>query len=272
MSALALQPTTYNFVADFLKARSGLALTTDKVYLLETRLHTVATEHQFLSVRAMLEALHAGKLPQQAQDAIVEAMTTNESLFMRDTKPFDALVNQMIPEQLALGHDDIKIWCAACSTGQEPFSIAMRIAEAASLKASVSIDATDIASKVIERARTGTFTHFEVQRGLPISYLLKYFVQVDANRWQLKPAITGQVRFCTQNLLAPFPNTPYHIVFCRYVLIYFDEATRNDVLVRMAELIPNGGYLVLGSSESIRGDATGLFEWVEGLPGVYRRK
>lgn len=271
MSGLALQPETYSYVADFLKERSGLALTTDKMYLLETRLHTVATEHHFLSVRSMLEALHHGKLSRQAQDAVVEAMTTNESLFLRDGKPFDALITHMIPALAELGIRDIKLWCAACSTGQEPFSIAIRLAEATGITANISIDASDIAPKVIDRASAGAFSHFEVQRGLPIAYLLKYFTQIDTNRWQIKPVIQRQVRFFVQNLLAPFAGASYHIVFCRYVLIYFDEATRNDILMRLADIIPSGGYLVLGSSESIRGDALSQFQWQEGMPGIYRR-
>lgn len=273
--SLSLQPETFAYIAQFLKERSGLALTTDKLYLLETRLQPLATQHDFISVRALLEAFQRGKLPRTLQDAIVEAMTTNESLFLRDGKPFDALVTTMLPALAQSGVRDVRIWCAACSTGQEPFSVAMRVAEAKAqlLDVNITIDASDIAPKVIARAKEGNFTHFEVQRGLPIGYLLKYFTQVDKNRWQVKPAIHSAVRFFVQNLLAPMPaSTQYHIVFCRYVLIYFDDATRASIIARLADHIPSGGYLVLGSSEAIRGDLLKAFEPLESVPGAYRRR
>lgn len=273
--SLSLQPDTFAKVAAFLKERSGLSLTTDKLYLLETRLQPIATQHDFISVRALLENLCAGKLAQALLNDIVEAMTTNESLFLRDVKPFDALVGTMLPSLRTAGVKDLRIWCAACSTGQEPYSIAMKLADAKAKlhDINVTIDASDIAPKVVERAKEGTFTHFEVQRGLPISYLLTYFTQLDKNRWQLKPAIHKAVRFFVQNLLAPMQaSTQYHIVFCRYVLIYFDDATRASIIARMADHIPSGGYLVLGSSEVIRGDALKAFEPLESVPGAYRRK
>lgn len=273
--SLALESDTFAKVAAFLKERSGLSLTTDKLYLLETRLQPIATQHDFISVRALLETLSGGKLAHSIQNDIVEAMTTNESLFLRDGKPFDALVTTMLPALATQGVNNLRIWCAACSTGQEPYSIAIKLADAKAKFANMTmtIDASDIATKVVDRAREGIFTHFEVQRGLPIGYLLKYFTQLDKNCWQVKPAIHKAVRFFVQNLLAPIPtSTQYHVVFCRYVLIYFDDATRASIIARMSDHIPSGGYLVLGSSEVLRGDQLGAFEPLESVPGAYRRK
>lgn len=273
--SLALNPDIFTKVATFLKERSGLSLTTDKLYLLETRLQPIANQHDFISVRALLETLASDKLAHNIQNDIVESMTTNESLFLRDVKPFDALVTTMLPALAAQGMNDIRIWCAACSTGQEPYSIAIKLDEANAKLANmaISIDASDIAAKVVERAREGIFTHFEVQRGLPIGYLLKYFTQLDKNCWQVKPAIHKAVRFFVQNLLSPLPaSTQYHIIFCRYVLIYFDETTRASIIQRMADHIPSGGYLVLGSSEVLRGDMLNAFEPLDNVPGAYRRR
>lgn len=266
----ALSPVDFEFLSGLLKQRSGLALTVDKGYLIETRLLPVAKANGLGDVKALVVQMrNQPNGPLVAQ--VVESMTTNESMFFRDTKPFDQLKQVILPALKAAGRNSIRIWSAACSTGQEPYSIAMTLKEEMAKYPAMTVDiyATDLADKVLERGRSGIYSQFEVQRGLPITMLMKYFDQRPGNMWEIKPDLKKMVRFAPANLLTSFAALGrFDIIFCRNVLIYFDGPTKADVLNRMAAIMQPPGYLFLGGAESTLG-ITQRFVTSEGNRGLY---
>ena len=199
-------------------------------------------------------------------------MTTNESFFFRDTQPFEQFRAHTLPQLLEARRDGrrIRIWSAACSTGQEPYSIAMILKEEAAKVAGwrIEIVATDLSREVLEKAKVGIYSQFEVQRGLPIQYLMKYFKQVD-EMWQIDPAIRAMVTFRQHNLLhGTGALGRFDVVFCRNVLIYFDQATKRRILDDIARVLPPDGYLYLGGAETVLG-VSEKFRPVQGLRGIY---
>jgi chemotaxis protein methyltransferase CheR len=203
---------------------------------------------------------------------VVEAMTTNETFFFRDRIPFDHVRDTVLPALIAARARErrIRIWCTAASTGQEPYSLAMTLVAMADRLAGfrVEILATDIAGEVLERAKTGVYTQFEVQRGLPIQLLLKHFSQT-GEMWQISPALRAMVQFRPLNLLNDFtPLGTFDLVFCRNVLIYFDQETKTGVLNRLARQMPADGYLVLGAAETVVG-LSDAFKPVPDKRGLY---
>lgn len=254
-----MKPEDFDFIAKMIKQRSGLALTQDKIYLLESRLQPVARSHGLNDLDALISALR------MRQDAtmiaeVVEAMTTNESSFFRDTKPFDQLRNVVVPmlPSICGGRKHVRIWSSACSTGQEAYSVAMCLQEEAHKLPGwgFEIVGTDIAHKVLERARDAVYTQFEVQRGLPIQMLVKYFTQLkgEDNRWQVNEKTRAMAQFKYQNLLEDFSILGrFDIIYCRNVLIYFDEATKSLVLDKLCNSLNPNGVLYLGASETILG-------------------
>ena len=255
---LVLSNDEFNFIAGMLKQRSGLSLTPDKTYLLETRLQPLAKAAGLDDIPQLIKQLRAnpsGGLTYQ----VIEAMTTNESMFFRDTKPFDHLTKIILPAMKAAGKNKIRIWSAACSTGQEPYSIAMVLKEEMAKYPSLvtEIYATDLAEKVLDRAREGIYSQFEVQRGLPITMLMKYFTQAPNNMWAINDTIKAMVKFTPGNLLTSFAaHGQFDIIFCRNVLIYFDAPTKGEVLNRLADTLNAPGYLFLGGAESTHGLST----------------
>lgn len=204
---------------------------------------------------------------------IVDAMTTNESFFFRDGRPFEMLKNYIIPELLKTKKDKkIRVWSAACSSGQEPYSMAMTFDQMPSLKGyDIEIIATDISKTVLEKAQKGVYTQFEVQRGLPITHLVKYFDQVDKG-WQIKQTLKDKVKFREFNLLDnPRVLGTMDIIFCRNVLIYFDKETKQQIFKYLQSTIDPEGFLVLGGSETILG-LTSEFSTVTGQRGLYALK
>src|SRR3954464_208221 len=188
---------------------------------------------------------------------VIEAMTTNETFFFRDKIPFDHLRQSVIPElmQARAGRRALRIWCAASSTGQEPYSIAMLLKEFAAQLSGwrVEIIATDLSLGVLEKARAGIFSQFEVQRGLPIQLLVKHFQQV-GELWQLNPDIRAMVQHRQLNLMQDFSHLgTFDVIFCRNVLIYFDQDTKAGVFQRLAGVIEPDGVLMLGAAESVVG-------------------
>jgi chemotaxis protein methyltransferase CheR len=217
---------------------------------------------------ARLKAPHAAALVAD----VVDAMTTNETFFFRDKMPFDHFRDTIMPALMAARTRDkrIRIWCTAASTGQEPYSLAMMLkgmgAALAGFK--VQILATDLCTEVLERAKAGLYSQFEVQRGLPIQLLVKYFAQL-GERWQIAPEIRDMVQFRPLNLLADFkPLGNFDLVFCRNVLIYFDQVTKAGVLERIAQQISEDGFLVLGAAETVVG-LTESFKPVADKRGLY---
>ena len=246
----------FDFVRGLLKRRSGLMLSADKQYLLESRLLPVARKAGFDSLSGLIGALKADKTELLAT-AVVEAMTTNELFFFRDKVPFDNLRTTALPTlQAARRHSRaLRIWCAAAASGQEPYSLAMALSEMDGRFAGWQIEviATDISNSILEKARQGLYSQFEVQRGLPIQLLIKYFSQ-DGEMWQITPEICAMVKYRQLNLLSDFSDLgTFDLIFCRNVLIYFDQETKVNVLNRLAEVIAGDGYLVLGAAETVVG-------------------
>ena len=261
----------FDLYKDLLKEKSGLTLTPDKSYLLDSRLTPVARKWNYPTMEALTMALRGVPNNDLLKD-VVEAMTTNETSFYRDAKPFDQFRDVVIPHLLKTrgATKRARIWCAACSTGQEPYSLAMLLKEnAAKLPGwNFEIIATDIDTGVIETAKRAEYSQFEVQRGLPIQMLMKYFEQ-KADRWALKHEIKSTIQFKFFNLLTPMaPLGKFDIIFCRNVLIYFDRETKATVLKNMATLLPDDGFLFLGGAETVLG-VTDTFKPMENTRGIY---
>jgi chemotaxis protein methyltransferase CheR len=271
-----MSPGDFDFLRRYLYERSGLVLAPEKQYLAESRLMPVVRKHGLASLGDLAARIRMMPASPLAIDT-VEAMTTNETFFFRDKIPFEHFRDTMLPALLAARDRDrrLRIWCAAASTGQEPYSLAMAIKELAmSAKGGalsgfrIDILATDLSGDVLERARAGTYSQFEVQRGLPIQLLLKYFTQT-GDAWQISPELRAMVQFRTLNLLNDFtPLGRFDIVFCRNVLIYFDQPTKTGVLNRLAPQIAEDGYLVLGAAETVVG-LTSAFKPVPDKRGLY---
>ncbi|PZQ46901.1 MAG: chemotaxis protein CheR [Micavibrio aeruginosavorus] len=261
----------FDLYKDLLKEKSGLTLTPDKSYLLDSRLTPVARKHNFANLEAMTMALR-GVPSQDLIKDVVEAMTTNETSFFRDSKPFDQFRDIVIPHLLKTRAmtKRVRIWCAAASTGQEPYSLAMVIKENAAKLAgwNFEIVATDIDTAVLETAKKAEYSQFEVQRGLPIQMLMKYFDQ-KGDRWHLKNDIKSMIQYKPFNLLSPMGGLgKFDIIFCRNVLIYFDRDTKAKTLENMAQLLPDDGFMFLGGAETVLG-ITDAFKPLDNSRGVY---
>ena len=251
-----MTPLDYDYLRKLLKDRSGLVLSADKQYLVESRLLPLARKSGLSNLTDLVAKIKAPGAEPLIVD-VVEAMTTNESFFYRDKIPFEHFRDFMMPSLLKAraGQRRLRIWCAAASTGQEPYSLSMILKEMAAQVAGwrIEIIATDLSNEVLEKARAGLYSQFEVQRGLPIQMLMKYFTQA-GETWQISPEIRAMVQYRPLNLLFDFSHLgQFDIIFCRNVLIYFDQPTKVDVLERMARMTDQDGYLVLGAAETVVG-------------------
>jgi chemotaxis protein methyltransferase CheR len=264
-------PLDYDFLRRVLKERSGLVLSADKQYLVESRLLPVARRAGLGSLAELVTRLKAPGAETLIVE-VVEAMMTNESFFFRDKIPFEHFRDTIIPALLKAraAQRRIRIWCAAASTGQEPYSLAMCLKELAERVQGWRIDilATDLSTEVLEKAKAGIYTQFEVQRGLPIQLLVKYFMQV-GDAWQIAPDLRAMVRFRQFNLLNDFASLGgFDVVFCRNVLIYFDQETKTSVLERIGRVVDSDSYLILGAAETVVG-LTDAFRPVPDRRGLY---
>ena len=267
--------TDFDIYRNLLKDRSGLVITEDKVYLLESRLGPVAKKWGYNSLETMTIALQGVPDKDLIVD-IVEAMTTNETSFFRDSRPFDMFKDHLLKYMKDARNTQkrLRIWCAAASSGQEPYSLAMILKEAAAEYPGWSFDilATDISNEILDQARQGLYSQFEVQRGLPIQMLMKYFEQQPDQKWQITNEIKNMVKYDNFNLLASMTALGnFDIIFCRNVLIYFDEATKGDILGRMSKIIAPDGFLMLGGAETVMG-ITDEFVPLPDKRGVYVTK
>lgn len=266
-----MKPDDFDFIVQILKKRSGLVVSKDKLYLLESRLLPVARKRGIADMHELVASIRRFPDETLLKD-ITEAMTTNESFFFRDTHPFDQFRNLTLPALLKsrASQKNIRIWCAAASTGQEPYSLAMILREEAYKLTGwrVEILATDLSREVLERARQGIYNQFEVQRGLPGPMLNKYFRKVK-DEWQINADIRSMVTYKEFNLLNNMTIMgKFDIIFCRNVLIYFDQETKGMVLNNMAKLLPEDGFLYLGGTETILG-VTEAFKQSPGQRGIY---
>lgn len=241
-----------SFLFGMLKKESGLILDDSKTYLVETRLEPIAKAEGFSSIDEL-----ARRLQQDAatplRRKVIEAMTTNETSFFRDLTPFTVLKNAVLPGLVKANEKSkrIRIWSGACSTGQEAYSIAFSVSDVPELTGwDVKIVGTDIAEKVVERAKTGVYTQHEVQRGLGVSYLVRFFTQQGAD-WAVNPEIRRMVQFRQLNVLNEFSTVgPFDVIFFRNILIYFDSSTKKQILERMAGVLSPSGVLFLGGTET----------------------
>ena len=266
-----MTPLDYDFLRKCLKERSGLVLSADKQYLVESRLLPLARKAGLGSLSDLVRALRRDDAD-VLMTAVIEAMMTNESFFFRDRTPFENFRSTVLPALLAARRNvrTLRIWCAAASNGQEPYSLAMSLREIAATVAGWRIEllATDLSNEVLEKARAGIYSQFEVQRGLPIQLLIRYFAQI-GDTWQIAPEIRAMVKFRQLNLLADFSHLgSFDLIFCRNVLIYFDQPTKTNVLGRLARVTAGDGYLVLGAAETVVG-LTDAFKTQGELRGLF---
>ena len=261
----------FDFITQLLRKRAGIVLTTDKMYLLESRLAPLARKEGLPSIDDLIQVVRARR-DERLITQVVDVMTTNETFFYRDKTPFGHLKEAILPilGQARRG-SRIRIWCAACSTGQEPYSIAMMLDQMPQLTGGVPVEiiATDISDRCLDRARQGLFTQFEVQRGLPIQTLMQYFTQQD-DHWRISERMRQMVSFRKLNLMDPnYGLGKFDVIFCRNVLVYFDLPTKAEVFDRMSQSMNPGGFLLLGAAESVLG-ITQAFEAAQDRRGLYK--
>jgi chemotaxis protein methyltransferase CheR len=267
-----MKPEDFELFSTLVRQRSGLVLTPEKAYLLESRLFPVARKHNLKSLEDMAGAIRMKREEALLSD-ITEAMTTNESFFFRDQKPFTLFQKLILPKMLEAraAKKQLRIWSAAASSGQEAYSLAMICAEEAAKLSGWKVDiiGTDLSREMVTRAKSGIYSQFEVQRGLPVTYLVKYFQQIAGDKWQIKDNIRQMVQFREANLLTDFGlNGTFDVVFCRNVLIYFDLPTKTKVLNAIGNIMPTDGFLLLGGAETVLGVCE-KFKPVPGEHGLY---
>jgi len=266
-------PFDYDFLCKLLKERSGLVLTHEKEYLVENRLMPVARRVGCATIAELVQRLKA-----PASDAlkveVTEAMMINESFFFRDKNPFDQFRDTIMPELIEKRSKRrrIRIWSATASSGQEPYSLAMMVASFSRLADwQIDILATDISNEVLEKARAGLYSQFEVQRGLPIQMLMQHFEQV-GEQWRISDKVRKMVQFRQLNLLTDCSMLGmFDVVFCRNVLIYFDHAAKVDALERIRRQLAPDGFLILGAAETVVG-LSDVFAPMPEKRGLYRPK
>jgi len=266
-----MTPGDYDYLRKFLKERSGLDLSPDKQYLVESRLIPLARKAGLAGIDELVQKIKGGS-PAISSD-VVEAMTTNETFFFRDKIPFEHLREAVIPEllQARAARKSLRIWCAAASTGQEPYSIAMCLKEMGAMLAGwrIEIIGTDISQQVLEKSKSGIYSQFEVQRGLPIQLLVKYFKQI-GEMWQISPEIRSMIQYRPLNLLQDFSSLgKFDLIFCRNVLIYFDQDMKSQIFGRLGRAMEADGFLALGAAETVVG-LTDAFKPHADRRGLYR--
>jgi len=269
----------YNQFRTFLQEACGILLGENKEYLVNSRLKPVIVRHKLNGLGELVTKLQ-GRVPATLKEEVIDAMTTNETLWFRDNHPFrilqDTIFNELGPKA---GFSPLKIWSAACSTGQEPYSIAItaeeyKLANPGKLNGGVRIVATDISSSVLAMAKKGVYEMLALGRGMSEDRLKRCFQANSDKSWEIKPQYRSVVDFRTLNLLESFNKlgTRFDVVFCRNVLIYFSPELKLDILTRIHQVLNPGGYLVLGASESLNGLAD-RYEMVQCRPGIiYRAK
>ena len=245
-----LTPDNYTFLRDYIHRESGIALGDDKLYLLQSRLRPIIEDEHLGSLNRLCEQLRTA--PDKLRRRVVEAMATHETLFFRDPAAFEVLRADILPElaRQRQATRSLRIWSAACSTGQEAYSLVMLMLENGFTDWNIRIDGTDLSTQIVQRATAGRFLQIEVSRGLPAKMLVKYFQRAGLD-WQIRDEVRRPCNFTTfdlrQNMLG---RGPYDLVLCRNVLIYFDNDTRRKILNGIRGTIVPGGYLLLGASET----------------------
>jgi len=266
-----MTPGEISVLADLTRRRSGVVIDTDKLYIIESRLAPVARRQGFISLSELISDLHQRK-DETLIWATVEALASTETQFFRDRTPFHQIAAEVLPALARKGRQLVRAWSAGCSTGQEPYSLAILAEEERGKHGPMAIDiiATDLSTSSLEKATAGVYTQFEVQRGLPSKLLIKYFDKADDN-WMLSGRIRQAVRLQRQNLLTEVQGSgPFDLVLCRNVVSSFDPATARAVLEQIAGELAPDGYLVMGTYETSAHHSP-AFRPVPGLRGLYMR-
>jgi chemotaxis protein methyltransferase CheR len=242
-------------LAGLMMERTGQQLAGNRRWRIETALKGLMNEHGFADLEQLVGSLAGGTRPALAE-AVTEALLNNETFFFRDRLPFDLLLKGALRriEQVRQAERRLSIWCAGCSTGQEAYSLAMSFAEDQRRWAGWTIDilATDISGAAIEQARSGLYSQFEVQRGLSVMQMLRWFEEVEGKQWRIAPELRRAVRFQRHSLLDPPPGRGrFDVVLCRNVLLYFPPVTSRAALARLAEASAPGAALMLGAGETV---------------------
>lgn len=266
-----MKPEEFKAICDFVQKNSGIVLSQSKEYLVDSRLKPIAESHGFADIGALARGLSLA--PEAVKTAVTDAMTTNETFFFRDKTPFTIFEEIILPELIKARRvaGRLRIWCAAASTGQEPYSLAMLVHKhkAALGGIKVEIIGTDLSATAIARAKEGRFTQFEVQRGLPVDLLVKHFTQ-EGTQWLISDEIKSMVKFSLLNLLESYRSIgTVDVVYCRNVLIYFDGDTKKRVLTSLRKVMKPDGYLVLGAADTVMG-SNGEFERANNKRGLYQ--
>lgn len=269
----SVSPASFEFIRRFLRQQTAIELSDDKVYLVNSRLGELARELKLAGPEQVAQELQRRPQPDLCR-RVAESLTTNETFFFRDNHPFTALREDIVPKLLDANNMThcLRIWCAACSTGQEPYSLAMMLTEHFGPRQfRFEILATDIDTTALGRASEGAYKQHEMSRGLPAIYLAKYFHRKGA-LWEVAPPIKKMIRFQQLNLAAPWPTVGrFELILLRNVLIYFGTQTKADILVRMSSLLAPRGVLLLGAGESTVGLQTPLERFSVGSTSCYRR-
>ena len=266
-----MKPEDIETVRQLVHARSGVMVDPSKTYPIETRLAPVARREGFDSIEDLIQAVREHR-EERLVWAMAEALAPGDTAFFRDQAPFDQFREEILPELAARrGDRPIRVWSAACATGQEPYSLAMIIDdERAKLRgARIDLFGSDISERALERAQSGVYTQFEVQRGLPIRRLMRHFEKT-GEMWTIAPQIRQMVRWRRINLLADLRALgQFDVIFCRNLISLFDAATQRRVLEQLARALPDDGWLVLGLDETVIG-VTEALRPAQGRRGLYR--
>ena len=267
-----MTPADLDLLATLCRSRAGLRVDPRKTYLIDSRLGPLVRREGFNSPDALMTTLRQTR-EERLIWAVVEAMSLSETAFFRDRTPFQFFRDQMLPALVRLrGSQTVRIWSAGCSTGQEAYSLAMAADDSEHISAATQIDfyGSDLSERYLEKAQTGIYTAFEVQRGLPIRSLVKHFEKVEDN-WRLLPRLRQKIRWRRVNLIGDLtPLGRFDVIFCRYVLSGMEEPYRKRVLENLAAVLPRDGFLILGNGESAEG-ITEAFVPIGGRPGLYAR-
>lgn len=249
----------YDFFADLVFKKTGIFYPEKDYYRLDSRINTLITEYKCENAQDLFQKFKTG-MTSDMERFLIDICTNNETYFFRDDKPFEALANDIIPMIYeSTKSKNIRIWSCASSTGQEPLSILMSILEKYNNEYTIDFEATDISSKALAKASSGQYTNLDVQRGLPIQLLVKYFDSVANNEWKAKPELHSKVKYSEFNLLTGrYPLNKYHVIFCRNVLIYQDKENKNAILEKLSDALRPGGFLILGAGESLIGTGMNL--------------
>lgn len=265
----------FSYIRDFVRSRSAIVLD-GKEYLIEARLETLAAGEGLPGLTALMRVLRQENEPRPLHRKMVDALTTNETLFFRDVHPYEALRTRVLPELIERNRTSrfLRIWSAACSAGQEPLSLAMLLRQHFQQVADWRIEllATDLSDEMLEQARGGCYSQIEVNRGLPAHYLIRFF-EDRGSHWQAASEIRRMIRYEHFNLIQPWKDgAPFDLILLRNVMIYFEVDVKREILTHLWRSLAPGGYLLLGAAETVAGLSEDFEMVLIGKTAFYRKR